>query len=135
MTAAVKSPIPPTSKPAVERSTDFPTYYSNNIVYESTAWDIKLTFGHIEQATAPVLTRNDCSVTIPWPLAKLLLFWIRLHVESAEVEIAGKIPIRKDLLPPELPDRLPEELEADPANAKRFREIYERLRADFLKTV
>jgi hypothetical protein len=133
MTDTGKKTIPATEQPSVEWSTEFRAYYSNNVNYESTAWDMKLTFGHIERATAPVLVKNDCSVTIPWPQAKLALFWLRLHVEMAEAEIAGKIPIRKDLLPPELPEQTPEVLEEP--NMQRFREVYERLRAEFLKAV
>ncbi len=125
----------PAAPASVERATDFRTYYANNLYIESTAWDLKLTFGHLDRATAPLLTKNDCSVTIPWPQAKLALFWIGLHVEMAEGEVGQKIPIRKDLLPQPLPDKLPDAVEADTAGAQRFREIYDKLRAEFLKTV
>jgi hypothetical protein len=121
--------------PIAERAADFTTRYANNIFFESTAWDLKLTFGHIEQVSDPTTIQHDFAVTIPWPQAKLALFWLRLHVEMAEAEVRAKIPIREDLLPQELPAKLPEPLEADPASAKRFREIYERLRAEFLKSL
>lgn len=118
--------------PVTERAADFTTRYANNIFFESTAWDLKLTFGHVEQASE---IQHDFAVTIPWPQAKLALFWLRLHVEMAEAEVGAKIPIRADLLPQELPAKLPEPLEADPASAERFRKIYERLRAEFLKSI
>jgi hypothetical protein len=125
-----------TQKPAatqqVERAADFTTRYANNVYFESTAWDIKLTFGHVEQATDPVVIKHDFAVTIPWPQAKLTLFWLRLHVETAEAEIGAKIPIRKDLLPAELPKS---ESGQDDPTMKKFREIYERLRTEFLATV
>jgi len=130
MSDATPKPIPTEAPSAAERSTDFRTYYANNILFESTAWDMKLTFGHIDRATAPLLVMNDCSVTIPWPQAKLALFWLRLHVEMAEAEIEGKIPIRKDLLPLELPETLSG---LDEVAAQRFREVYQRIRAEFLK--
>jgi len=125
-------PKPPA--PQIERASDFTTSYANNIYYESTAWDMKLTFGHVDQATGTVVIKHDFAVSIPWPLAKLALFWLRLHVETAEAEV-GKIPIRKDLVPVELPKFEQHEKEDDPAAAKRFREIYERLRTEFLATL
>jgi hypothetical protein len=124
-------PKPPASQ-QVEKAADFTTKYANNIYFESTAWDVKLTFGHVEHTADPFVIKHDFAVTIPWPQAKLTLFWLRLHVELAEAEIGMKIPIRKDLLPAELPQ--PESGQEDPA-MKTFREIYERVRTEFLATV
>ena len=137
MSRATKpNPNPVQAPQQVERTQDFRDYYANSIFYESTAWDMKLTLGHIDQATGPrLVVKNDCSVTIPWPHAKLAIFWLRMHVELAEAEVNNKIPIRKDLIPPELPERLSEQLEANPASAKQFREVYNRIRAEFLATL
>ncbi len=132
MTEPTEKPNPPAS---VERAADFRTYYANNVYIESTAWDLKITFGHLDRATAPLLVKNECSVTLPWPQAKLALFWIALHVEMAEAEVGQKIPVRKDLWPQELPEKLPDNIEADAAGAQRFRKIYNKLREEFLKTV
>jgi len=115
-----------------ERASDFTTRYANNINFESTAWDMKITFGHVERATDPVVIRHDFAVTIPWPQAKLALFWLRLHVETTEAEVGAKIPIRKDLIPPELPQV---DAQKEDAAMKQFREIYERLRTEFLASV
>jgi len=123
----------PKPAPQVDRAPDFTTRYANNIYFESTAWDMKLTFGHVEQATDPVVITHDFAVTIPWPQVKLALFWLRLHVELAESEIGVKIPIRKDLIPAELTELEPQQ-EDDPALI-RFREIYDKLRIEFLATL
>jgi hypothetical protein len=133
MTDPTPKPNPPA--PTSERAPDFTNRYANNIYFESTAWDIKLTFGHVEQATAPVSLKHDFAVTIPWPIAKLALFWLRLHVELAEAEVGVKIPIRKDTLPAELPEKFPEPAQENDPKAKTFREIYNRLRAEFLATL
>jgi len=93
---------------------------------------MKITFGHVERATDPVVIRHDFAVTIPWPQAKLALFWLRLHVETTEAEVGAKIPIRKDLIPPELPQV---DAQKEDAAMKQFREIYERLRTEFLASV
>ncbi|MGA9721239.1 MAG: hypothetical protein WBQ86_02195 [Candidatus Binatus sp.] len=131
MTEPTEKPTPPSQ---VERAADFRTYYANNVYIESTAWDLKITFGQLDRATAPLLVKNECSVTLPWPQAKLALFWIALHVEMAEAEVGQKIPVRKDLWPQELPEKLPDNVETDAAAAERFRRIYNRLREEFLKT-
>jgi hypothetical protein len=117
----------------VERANDFTTSYANNINFESTPWDMKLTFGHIDQATGTVVIKQDFAVTIPWPQAKLALFWLRVHVETSEAEVGVKIPIRKDLIPPEMPTLKPEQ-ESDPSMI-RFRELYGKIRAEFLATL
>jgi hypothetical protein len=123
----------PAPQQVVERAPDFTTSYANHIYFESTAWDMKLTFGHVDQATGTIVIKHDFAVTIPWPQAKLALFWLRLHIETAEAELGVKIPIRKDLIPVELPKPEPEQ-ENDPS-AKRFYEIYQRIRAEFLATL
>jgi len=118
-----------------ERAADFTNRYANTIYYESTASDIKLVFGHVELATDPVKIQNDFAVTIPWTQAKLALFWLRLHIELVEADLDSKIPIRKDMLPAQLPERFPEPMQEDDPRTRRFREIYERLRREFLVTV
>jgi hypothetical protein len=134
MSDATPKSISPNPQPEVERSPDYRAYYANNINFESTAWDMKLTFGHLDMVTAPIKVKNDCSITIPWPQAKFALFWLRLHVESAEAEVGAKIPIRKDLWPVEFPNGPPDS-QADPVKFQQLREIYERLREEFLKTL
>ena len=130
--AATQSPTP---QQVVERAPNFTTFYANNIYFESTAWDMKITFGHVDQATGTVVIKHDCAVTIPWPQAKLALFWLRLHVETAEAEVGVKIPIRKDLIPAELPEEFPEPAQKSDPKMKIFREIYNKLRAEFLATL
>jgi hypothetical protein len=132
--ADTKSTVAQEPQLTVERSSDYRMYYANNIQFESTAWDVKFTFGHLDVVSAPAHIKNECSITIPWQQAKLALFWLRLHVEVAEAEIRAKIPLRKDLLPQQLPGELPIST-TDTLSADRFREIYERLREEFLKTV
>ncbi len=135
MTDTETKPQSSTPQQIVERAPNFTAFYSNNIYFESTAWDMKLTFGHIDQATGTVVIKNDCSVTIPWPQAKLALFWLRLHVELAEAEVGVKIPIRKDLYPAELPEKLPEPAMENDPKMTVFRETYNRRRAEFLASL
>ncbi len=117
-----------------ERAENFTTYYANSVLYESSAWDIKLILGQIDQAAQPTTTvKQQLAVTIPWPQAKLALFWLRFQVEAAEASVGAKIPIRKDLLPVEPPPLKPEE-ENDPATKQAY-ELYLKLRNEFVATV
>jgi len=116
-----------------ERTENFVSSYANSVLFEGSAWDLKLIFGQLDQSATPNVVKQHLAVTLPWPQAKLALFWLRAQVEAAEATVNAKIPIRKDLLPQELPP-LTEEQEKDP-EAKRFREWYEKAREEFLKTV
>jgi len=124
-----------TAKPeqTFTRADDFSISYSNSILFESTAWDLRLTFGHIDQATGTVTVKQDRAVTIPWPQAKLAIFWLRVHVAAAEAEVGTKIPIRKDLIPQELPPPMPEQ--ANDPSTVRFRELYEKIRSEFIDSL
>jgi hypothetical protein len=115
-----------------QRAANFTTTYANNAYFESSAWDLKIVFGQLEQPPEqpPVITQH-IAVTIPWAQAKLALYYLRLHVEGNELQ-NGKILIRKDLLPTE-PAPLTPEQEKDPL-AKGLYEIFRKCRAEFLES-
>jgi hypothetical protein len=118
--------------PSFERTADYVETYANSILYEQSAWDLKLILGRVDQSSGATVVKQHLAVTIPWPQAKLALFWLRLQVEAAEMAIGAKIPIRKDILPQEPPPLTPEQ-EKDP-DSKRFYDLYVKLRNEFLGT-
>jgi hypothetical protein len=131
MTDAV-APPPPSIK--YERAENFTSWYANSVLHEASAWDLKFIFGQIDQTGYPTTTiKQQLAVTIPWPQAKLILFWLRFQVEFAEATVGVKIPIRKDLLPADMPPLKPEE-ESDPA-IKQAHDLYVKIRNEFLATV
>jgi hypothetical protein len=138
MTDAAQAATTPPLK--YERTEQFVSSYANSLILESTAWDIKLIFGLVEQVAgtmpAEAVVKQHLAVTIPWSHAKLALFWLRLQVEAAEASVKAKIPIRSDLLPPEVSQlpRLTPEQENDPS-VKEFRELYRRIREEFLASL
>ncbi len=115
-----------------ERTEDFFPTYANNVTFEVSAWDIKLIFGQLDQASGKASVKQHVAVTIPWPQAKLLLFWLRIQVEAAEASVKARIPIRKDLLPPEMPLTSDQ---ADDPDAKVFYELYRKAREEFLASL
>jgi hypothetical protein len=130
MTDAQATTTPPTQ---FERTEHFIASYANSIIFEPSGWDLKLIFGQLDQVSSTTLVKQHLAVTIPWPQAKLALFWLRLQVEVAEIQARAKIPIRQDLLPPELPPLTSEE-KNDPATSE-FYELYHNIREQFLATL
>jgi len=97
------------------------------VIFEPNAWDLKIIFGQLDQTSGTTMVKQHLAVTIPWAQAKLALFWLRMQVEGME-ELAGKIALRKDVLPPELP-ALTAEQENDPA-WRKIREAYGKAREE-----
>ncbi|MGD0672057.1 MAG: hypothetical protein ABSB13_08265 [Candidatus Binatus sp.] len=115
-----------------ERTENFASSYANGVSFEPSAWDLKVIFGQLDQASGATIVKQHLAVTIPWAQAKLALFWLRIQVEAME-EQTGKIPLRKDVLPPE-PPPLTAEQKSDPA-AKRFYEAYVKAREQFIASL
>ncbi len=116
-----------------ERADNVVTSYANNAYYESSAWDLKIVFGQLDQPVgSPAVIRQNIAITIPWAQAKLLAYFVRLHVEANEIQ-NGKVAIRSDLLPP-APPPLTKEQEKDPAARKLF-ELATKLREELIASV
>lgn len=122
-----------TQVPKVERTPDFRSFYANSAVFEGSAWDLKILFGQLDQSVQPMEVKQNLAVTIPWAQAKLALYWLRVHVEAMELQLSSKIPIRKDLLPPEPPE-LTSEQENDP-QAKQLHDLIVKIREEFMANI
>jgi hypothetical protein len=109
---------------------DFFETYANQAMYEASAWGLKIIFGLLDQSTGEARVKKTFAVNIPWPLAKLATFSLRVQVAAEEAQ-DGQIVVRAGLIPPEAP-ALNEEQEADPV-AKRMYEKYAQLREEFLR--
>lgn len=120
---------PETPSIKYKRIENFISAYANNVILESSTWDLKLVCGQLDQSSTPNTVAQNVAVTLPWPQAKLLAFYLRLHVEAEEIA-DGKIHIRPDLVPAEPPPPTPEQ-ESDP-NLKRFYDFMVKLREEFI---
>jgi hypothetical protein len=110
----------------VERSEDFVSYYANNTTVESSVWDLRILFGQIDQAAGKAI--QSMSVTMPWNLAKLLVFHLQVQIAAYEIQ-HGKVSIADDIMPPPFPVP-PDELKNNPAFEKVF-EAINKIQADF----
>jgi hypothetical protein len=116
-----------------ERADHFISEYANNFYLESSAWDLKIIFGQLDQSSTPNVIKQNVAVTLPWAQAKLLLYYLRLHLAAEEVA-DGKIHIRPDLIPPEVSPPTPDEVKNDPKLKSLF-EVVKKLRAEFIASL
>jgi hypothetical protein len=122
--------VPSTGQPQFknQRSPDFDSLYANNFAFESSVWDLKLTFGELDQALGVI--DQHTAITIPWTGAKLLVYYLMTNVAAQEI-INGKIQIPPAIIPAE-PPPIPEDHKDDPVFHKVF-EKFKELHAEFLK--
>jgi hypothetical protein len=60
------------------RDEDFVSLYANNTQFESTLWDLKLTFGQVDLANSKI--EQHTSMVLPWPQAKLAAYYMLVNV-------------------------------------------------------
>lgn len=107
--------------------------YANNILYESSSWDLKLIFGQLDQSEGKIKIVKHSAITIPWIQAKLMIYWLRGQIEAHELK-NGKIQIPPPVIPPPLPP-LTEELKKTDPNAEEVYAIFNRLRDEFIASL
>lgn len=123
-----KAVVPPPQL-TYERMEDFFEVYANNIFYETSSWDLKLIFGQLDQSEGKAKVAQHTAVTVPWPLAKLMVYWLRGQIEAHEL-VNGKIRMPPPVVPSPLPP-LTEELRKSDPNAEAVYAIFNRLQAEF----
>lgn len=107
--------------------------YANNVYYESSAWDLKLIFGQLDQSEGKVRVIQHTAITMPWALAKLTIYWLRGQVEVYEA-VHGPIAVPTAVIPQE-PPHITDELRRQDANADKVYEIFNRLRREFIASL
>ena len=132
--SAVSLPDPQTLP--CRRSGDFVSRYSNNVQLESSAFDLKLVFGLLDQSDALKIMKpsveQHTAINLSWPEVKLLIFFMQLHLAGYEAE-SGKVKVPLNALPPEPPTTLPPQL--DTPAGRRSLEVIRRMRAEFLASL
>jgi hypothetical protein len=113
-------------KPESGSTDDINVEYANNAAFDFTVWDLKLIFGEYSDRAKGIEWHT--SITVPWALAKLMLYFLRLNVEAYEAQV-GKIIVPPSMIPaePVAPSN------PDDQAAKTLFEIIQRNRAKFLK--
>jgi len=105
--------------------------YANNVRFEPSVWDLKLTFGELSAGTNTVEWHT--SITIPWMQAKLMIYYLQANVSAYEMN-SGKIHIPDGVIPPEWPPIVPPEQSNEP-KAQETLEMLTKLRKQFLDSL
>jgi hypothetical protein len=124
------------------RDVDFVSRYANNVQLESNAFDVKLTFGILDQrdgvkdVNAKPSVDQHTSINLSWPEAKLLVFWMQVHLAAYEKD-NGKIKIPATALPAEIPANIHERLTDLKAreSVRQGLEIIRKMRVDFIASL
>jgi len=123
-----ESKAPATGALRNERSEDYDSVYANNVTLEATFWDLKLSFGEVDQGMATI--SQHTGVTIPWSMAKIFAFLLQAQIIGYELQ-NGQIKIPRELIPAPFPPPTEEQQRADP-NAKHAYEAISKLRNSFV---
>ena len=128
----------PPSKPALEtqasgidyrRNEAYKNEYANNVFMESTAWDLKFTFGQVDQSAGPNVVVQHTGITLPWPQAKVLLYFLQANIAIQELN-NGHIAVPQNVIPDiPLPDK---EMTKQFPNSLDIHAALSRLRDDFI---
>jgi hypothetical protein len=101
---SVEAPTTPKSNIQFTKAEDFLTDYANHSLLESSNWDLKITFGHLEQSLGPNQVVQSTAITLPWAQAKVLHYFLTLHLIGHEAEygrlvipsgIIGEFPLKE----------------------------------------
>lgn len=79
---------------------DFAALYANNVQAESSAWDLKVIFGILDQSSQPPKVVQHTSINLPWTQIKILLYFMRVNLAIQEAQ-NGKVVIPPSIMPPD----------------------------------
>jgi probable addiction module antidote protein len=120
----------PEAKPIPYKKTEeFSEYYANNALLESSLWDLKLIFGQLDQQTPGNVVVQYCSTTMPWAQAKVLHYFLGVHLAAHEVH-NGRVQIPSGIIPP-IPDKTMPDFESDP-KGRETHDAFKALYDDFI---
>ncbi len=110
-------------------SEEFVNLYANNAQLLSSNWDLEITFGQLDQKQGPNVVVQTGSVTLPWPAAKVLWYFLTLHLMGHEFDF-GRVIIPAGIIP-EFPAQKSKEFASIKEEAfQAVRRFY----LDFIKT-
>lgn len=85
----------------LKRTPDYSERYANNVRVESSVWDMRLVLGVLDQSTAPATVNIHSALNMPWQQAKLVAYFLQLHVLFHE-RANGSIKLPSGIMPPQL---------------------------------
>ena len=124
---------PPPTQAKFERTADFVSSYANSVIFEATAWDLKITVVQVDQISGQTVIKQHLAVSIPWAQAKLGAYWLQAQIAAHEIEIGKAIGIRPDVLPPPIPPVPPDQ--ENNSVLQKYHEALRKLREEFIASL
>ncbi len=121
-------PIPAQLK--VVRHENFESWYSNNIQFQPSEWDLRMTFGEVDFANWAV--QQHTAMTVSWLQAKIMHHFLTVQLAIHELS-HGKIPVPASVFPPE--PQPPEGILADDPGSQQIYELIKKLRERFIESL
>jgi hypothetical protein len=119
----------PASQITYQRADDFTDQYANNVFFEASLWDLKLLFGQLDQGLGQNFVVQHGSVTLPWPQAKVLAYFLQVNLTAHELR-NGRIIIPPGLIPA-MPKQVAKEFANDPKVVETHKVVAEMQKAFF----
>lgn len=89
---------------------DFATRYANNALFETTFWDLKITFGQTDLVQGSNVVIQHTAITLPWNFAKIFSYLLQTQIAAQEAEY-GHITVPSHILNAPL-EKFPDEVAA-----------------------
>jgi hypothetical protein len=114
------------------RDDDFTSLYANSVRFETSAWDLKMLFGELDQSNPSGKSRvvQHTAMAVSWLQAKIMAYYLYANVILHEADY-GKIQLPPNLQPAPL-GPLPEEFSGNEI-AREARAHIERLRKELIE--
>src|ERR1039458_2007984 len=93
-----------------KRGENFIDRYANNVFFESSAWDLKLIFGSVDQSIAPNHVTQHTGMSLSWAQVKVLIFLLRFQLLSHEARL-GRVRLPAGIVNP-IPAIPPQDIKA-----------------------
>jgi hypothetical protein len=120
--APLETATAPTKKPIeYKRRDDLLELYANNAQFLSSAWDLKIVFGELDQSLGSNVVVQHSAITMPWSHAKVMALFLLIHVTGHESQM-GRIPVPHGIIP-EPPKEAP--LGTSEKTLKAFKKLYD----------
>jgi hypothetical protein len=115
----------------LRRGEDFESLYSNHVHFQPSEWDLKLTFGELDNdpKDGRAFVDQHTAIAVPWLQAKIMHYFMTLQLGVYEMS-HGKIPVPSAVMPP-APDPPPSD--ADDAT-RRVIEYIAKAREEFVES-
>jgi hypothetical protein len=111
------------------RHDNFESWYSNNIQFKPTEWDLKAVFGEMEpQNDGSVTVQQHTAIVVSWLQAKIMHYFLGMNLGAYELT-HGKIPIPQSVIPIE---PVPPSGELDTPETRMLYEYMKKFRDQFI---